>query len=336
MRDAPPSRRCTECGAPQQMIRTTIDYRESGLDNVELVDAPVWECGEGHREIQIPNAEQLHGLLTNLLIRKPTALKGTEIRFLRKELGLSGREFARRLGMTPEHLSRLETGRRGVTSTIDLLVRLAVAWELTRRRQIEFRPMLNRSLPDWAPRRTLRTTACNTATMRRGIGTGCRSRRDSIGSRPERGSVEPLGAARSKPLMKGSGICTRSVRRRRGLRIDGRPRAPDRSSAGGSRARSLSSRRCSWALHFHAPDVRPRSRLPRTGPRDRCLHRGPMRTQSACARMRHWSIWSRFFVRVDARTAINCGSAPASGSGSDGAAGPTLRRNACATAPMIA
>ena len=138
MRDAPPSRRCTECGAPQQMIRTTIDYRESGLDNVELVDAPVWECGEGHREIQIPNAEQLHGLLTNLLIRKPTALKGTEIRFLRKELRLSGREFARRLGMTPEHLSRLETGGRGVTSTVDLLVRLAVGWELTRRQQIEF------------------------------------------------------------------------------------------------------------------------------------------------------------------------------------------------------
>ncbi len=120
------------------MIRTTIDYRESGLDNVELVDAPVWECREGHQEIQIPNAEQLHGLLTNLLIRKTTALKGAEIRFLRKELRLSGRAFAQRLGMTPEHLSRLETGARGVTSTIDLLVRLSVAWELTRRQQIEF------------------------------------------------------------------------------------------------------------------------------------------------------------------------------------------------------
>ena len=120
------------------MIRTTIDYRESGLDNVELVDAPIWECAEGHQEIQIPNAEQLHGLLTNLVIRKPTALKGTEIRFLRKELGLSGRAFAQRLGMTPEHLSRLENGGRGITSTIDLLVRLAVGWELTRRQQIEF------------------------------------------------------------------------------------------------------------------------------------------------------------------------------------------------------
>ena len=49
------------------------------------------ECGNGHQEIEIPNAEQLHRLLTSLLIRKPTLLKGTEIRFLRKEIGLSGR-----------------------------------------------------------------------------------------------------------------------------------------------------------------------------------------------------------------------------------------------------
>ena len=138
MRNGRPPRRCTECGAPQRLIHTTTDYRESGLDNVQLVDAPVWECGDGHQEIEIPNAEQLHQLLTSLLIRKPTPLRGTEIRFLRKELRLSGRAFAEQLGITPEHLSRLETGGRGITSTTDLLVRLAVAWELTRRQQIEF------------------------------------------------------------------------------------------------------------------------------------------------------------------------------------------------------
>ena len=51
---------------------------------------------------------------------------------------MSGRAFARQLGMTPEHLSRLETGRRAVSPTTSLLVRLAVACELTRRRRIEF------------------------------------------------------------------------------------------------------------------------------------------------------------------------------------------------------
>ena len=131
-------RKCAECGELQRLIHKTTDYRESGLDNLQLVDAPIWECGNGHEEIEIPNAEQLHQLLTSLLIRKPALLRGTEIRFLRKELGLSGRAFAERLGMTPEHLSRLETGGRSITSTIDLLVRLAVGWELTRRQRMEF------------------------------------------------------------------------------------------------------------------------------------------------------------------------------------------------------
>ena len=133
-----PSRQCTECGASQRLTRATTDYPESGLDNVKLVDVPVWECGNGHQEVEIPKAEQLHGLLVNALIRKPASLVGPEIRFLRKELGVSGRAFASHLGMTPEHLSRLETGRRTVSATTSLLMRLAVAWELTRRRRIEF------------------------------------------------------------------------------------------------------------------------------------------------------------------------------------------------------
>ncbi len=107
-----PPRRCTECGEAQRLTRATTDYPESGLDNVKLVDVPVWECGNGHQEVEIPKAKQLHGLLVNALISKPAALTGPEIRFLRKELGMSGRAFARQLGMTAEHLSRLETGRR--------------------------------------------------------------------------------------------------------------------------------------------------------------------------------------------------------------------------------
>ena len=133
-----PPRRCTECGEPQRLTRATTDYRESGLDNVTLVDVPVWECGNGHQEVQVPKAEQLHGLLVGLLIRKSAALAGPEIRFLRKEIGMNGKAFARQLGMTAEHLSRLETGRRTVSPPTSLLVRLAVAWELTRRRRIDF------------------------------------------------------------------------------------------------------------------------------------------------------------------------------------------------------
>ena len=133
-----PQPRCSSCGAQQRLIRATTDYRESGLDNVQLINVPMWACSNGHQELQIPAVEQLHALLTSLVIRKPAKLTGPEIRFLRKELGMSAKTFAKRLGMTDVHLSRIETGIRPILSTTNLLVRLTVAWELTKRHAIEF------------------------------------------------------------------------------------------------------------------------------------------------------------------------------------------------------
>lgn len=134
-----PPPRCTACGEPQSVVRTTTDYPESGLDNVQLVNVPVWQCPNDHRELQVPAADQLHALLTDMVLRKPAKLTGQEIRFLRKELGMTLHEFGGRLGMTDVHLSRIETGnRRMISSTTNLLVRLTVAWELTRQDRISF------------------------------------------------------------------------------------------------------------------------------------------------------------------------------------------------------
>jgi transcriptional regulator with XRE-family HTH domain len=49
---------------------------------------------------------------------------GREIRYLRKHVGLSAKAFAGYLGVNPVSLSRIENGERGVTSTVDRLVRL--------------------------------------------------------------------------------------------------------------------------------------------------------------------------------------------------------------------
>lgn len=138
MANKPPPR-CTACGEPQSVVRTTTDYPESGLDNVQLVNVPVWQCPNDHQELQVPAADQLHALLTDMVLRKPAKLTGQEIRFLRKELGMTLREFGGRLGMTDVHLSRIEKGnRRMISSTTNLLVRLTVAWELTRQDRIPF------------------------------------------------------------------------------------------------------------------------------------------------------------------------------------------------------
>ena len=140
--DARQVRRCTQCGLPQRVEPTTTDYRESGLDNVQLINVPMWVCHDGHEEIQIPAVNQLHVLLTHLIMRKPARLTGKEIRFLRTELGFSSKQFAERIALTPVHLSRLETGSRRTNRRMDLLVRLSVAAEFSTRENKPFPPDL--------------------------------------------------------------------------------------------------------------------------------------------------------------------------------------------------
>jgi len=119
-------RRCTECGQPQTVDLRATDYPESGLDNVELFNVPVWVCPNGHEEIEIPAVTQLHELLAQLIVRKPAIITGPEIKFLRRRIGIQAKEFAERIGLTAVALSRFETGRQ-VSRKIDLLIKLSAA-----------------------------------------------------------------------------------------------------------------------------------------------------------------------------------------------------------------
>jgi DNA-binding transcriptional regulator YiaG len=119
-------RRCTECGEPQRQVRQSVGYPESGLDNVQLINVPVWVCINGHEELEVPSVRQLHELLAHLIIRKPAPLTGAEIKFLRRRIGIQGKEFAERIGITPQALSRVENGRP-VHHRTNLLIRLSAA-----------------------------------------------------------------------------------------------------------------------------------------------------------------------------------------------------------------
>jgi putative zinc finger/helix-turn-helix YgiT family protein len=123
----PHARRCTVCGATQVSERRTLDYPESGLDNVQLNNVPVWICANGHEEVEVPAIGTLHSLLAELIIRKPVAMKGKEVRFLRKRVGLTAKEFSRRIGLSPEYFSQIENGHTLPERKTELLIRLFAA-----------------------------------------------------------------------------------------------------------------------------------------------------------------------------------------------------------------
>lgn len=124
--------KCDICG--ERMVsrkagpREPYHYRASGLDDVFLVGVEVRRCPIGHGETPvIPRIGELHRVIAVHLLEKPDLLTGTEVRYLRKFAGLQAQEFAALLRVTPETMSRIETGAQKMGATADKLVRAIAA-----------------------------------------------------------------------------------------------------------------------------------------------------------------------------------------------------------------
>ena len=119
---------CLQCGGEMQSRRENYQYTSCGLPNVTLEGIEVRRCGKcGETEAVIPNVEGLHRALARGVVRQKARLAPTEIRFLRKFLGLSGVEFARHVGVEPETVSRWESGAARMGATAERLLRWFVA-----------------------------------------------------------------------------------------------------------------------------------------------------------------------------------------------------------------
>lgn len=132
--------KCDECGGPVKTDnRAVIRYVIGGLPHVELHGVEVTRCERcGQEEIAIPRIGQLHEVLANTFVRQSRMLAPTEVRFLRKHIGLSTSEFAEMMGVSRETVSRWETGAKRMGAVADRLLRLLVhAHEPTEDYQVE-------------------------------------------------------------------------------------------------------------------------------------------------------------------------------------------------------
>jgi putative zinc finger/helix-turn-helix YgiT family protein len=105
-------------------------YDRCGLPHVTLVNDEVRRCRKcGEYEVVIPQIEQLHRLLAFVLARKQERLTPDEVRYLRKYLGWSGKDFAEHFGVTQETVSRWEQGKAPMSAQADRLLRLMVVYQ---------------------------------------------------------------------------------------------------------------------------------------------------------------------------------------------------------------
>jgi putative zinc finger/helix-turn-helix YgiT family protein len=117
--------KCHECGGELDITKGTHHYTASGLPNVYLDGVDIRTCPAcGTSEVVIPRLAHLHRTIALIIAKSRSRLTGADIRFLRKHIGWSGRDFARHFGVTPETVSRWENEREPMGAAADRLLRV--------------------------------------------------------------------------------------------------------------------------------------------------------------------------------------------------------------------
>ncbi|NOY94715.1 MAG: helix-turn-helix domain-containing protein [Deltaproteobacteria bacterium] len=155
---------CLMCNGP--LVATTGSYEYASLPDTMLTNVEIRRCATcDEEEVVLPQLAQLNRVIAAELIRRPQALVPAQFRFLRKVLGWSGVDLARRFGTTKETVSRWENGHIPISPMADRFLRLAVAYEtpvqdyrihdlamLTRDAEALVAPItVRRSGDDWRP-----------------------------------------------------------------------------------------------------------------------------------------------------------------------------------------
>jgi putative zinc finger/helix-turn-helix YgiT family protein len=118
-----------KCGTCQGNIITrtqqTYHYKECGLDNVYLKNVGLRVCEScGEKSIRLPQIKQLQATIGRAVAMQPCPLRGQDIRFLRKQLGYSAKEWAAFLRTDASTLSRWENDQQDIGIQSDALIRL--------------------------------------------------------------------------------------------------------------------------------------------------------------------------------------------------------------------
>lgn len=116
--------KCPVCKAEMICKKKTYHYEESGLDNVYLEGVEIWECNCGEEIVSIPQINELHNLIARALVKKRFLLDGKEVRFLRKNMGLTALSLSKYLSVDNATISRWETNRQAIDKSHDKLLRL--------------------------------------------------------------------------------------------------------------------------------------------------------------------------------------------------------------------
>ena len=104
-------------------------YIECGLSQIFLRGIETLICqnsGCADKIVAIPNIEKLHELIADEIAVQKNKLLPEEIKFLRKYLGFSGRDFGKKIGVSSETVTRWERGKLNMKEAVERLLRVLI------------------------------------------------------------------------------------------------------------------------------------------------------------------------------------------------------------------
>lgn len=116
---------CVMCGEPETIRKTNQEVPlDVGLPGARIAGITVEVCPAcGEEYYELPPLEQLLGHITEVLANAPGRLSGAEIRFLRKRLGWSGKDFADQFCVDPTTVSKWENDKYKMDAFKDKMLR---------------------------------------------------------------------------------------------------------------------------------------------------------------------------------------------------------------------
>ncbi len=99
-------------------------YTECGLDNVIIEGVDFVIDDNGDEVICIPAINKLHRAIAESIIRRPSAMSGKELRFLRTEMGMTQAQLAKLLHRDAQSIARWEKGEVELDGNAETVVRL--------------------------------------------------------------------------------------------------------------------------------------------------------------------------------------------------------------------
>jgi len=119
--------KCHECNREMTESMGDYHYLESGLDNVFLKNVCLHTCECGESFASIRGVVHLNAFIGRTLLKKKGRLVAQEIRFLRKNIGLSAKMFIEYIGVNKSTFSRWENDKQNIDKSNDRIIRLIYA-----------------------------------------------------------------------------------------------------------------------------------------------------------------------------------------------------------------